>query len=104
MKISARRGGQALVAIVFAALAFRLFRLTAQYSVNIFFWDQWDFNDATLFEHHSFWQIFRFQHGPHRQGLGGILAALVEPWFRWNSRTEAFLATAIVVVAGLAMW
>jgi hypothetical protein len=103
MKISARTGGQALVAIVFAALAFRLFRLTAQYSVNIFFWDQWDFNDATLFEHHSFWQIFRFQHGPHRQGLGGILAALVEPWFRWNSRTEAFLATAIVVVAGLAM-
>jgi len=103
MKISASRGGQALVAIVFAALAFRLFQLTARYAVNIFFWDQWDFNDATLFQHRSFWEIFRFQHGPHRQGLGGILAALVEPWFRWNSRTEAFLATAIVVVAGLAM-
>ena len=103
MRISASRGGQALVAIVFAALAFRLFRLTAQYAVNIFFWDQWDFNDATLFEHHSLWQIFRFQHGPHRQGLGGVLAALVEPWFRWNSRSEAFLVTAIVVAAGLSM-
>lgn len=91
------------MAIVFAALALRLFRLTAQYAVNIFFWDQWDFNDAALFEHHSFWQIFRFQHGPHRQGLGGVLAALVEPWFRWNSRTEAFLVTAIVAVAGLSM-
>ena len=68
-----------MVALVFAALAFRLFRLTAQYAVNIFFWDQWDFNDATLFEHHSPWQIFRFQHGSHRQGLGGLLAALVEP-------------------------
>jgi len=97
------RSGPALVAIVFAAMAFRLFRLTAQYAVNIFFWDQWDFNDAALFGHHSVWGIFRFQHGPHRQGLGGLLAALVEPWFRWNSRTEAFLVTGIVVVAGLCM-
>jgi hypothetical protein len=89
--------------VAFGALAVRLFRLTSQYAVNVFFWDQWDFNDAALFEHHSLWAIFRFQHGPHRQGLGGLLAALVEPWFRWNSRTEAFVATAIVVVAGLAM-
>jgi hypothetical protein len=92
-----------LVAMVFAALAWRLFRLAAQYAVNIFFWDQWDFNDASLFGHHSVWGIFRFQHGPHRQGLGGLLAALVEPWFQWNSRTEAFLVTGIVVVAGLSM-
>jgi hypothetical protein len=92
-----------LVATVFAALAFRLFRLTAQYAVNIFFWDQWDFNDASLFGHHTVWGIFRFQHGPHRQGVGGLLEALVEPWFRWNSRTEAFLVTGIVVIAGLSM-
>jgi hypothetical protein len=103
MKMSAARGGQALVAVVFAALAVRLFRLTAQYAVNIFFWDQWDFNDATLFEHHSIWAIFRFQHGPHRQGLGGVLAAVVDPWFRWNSRSEAFVATGLVVAAGLCM-
>ena len=102
-KISAAKGGPLLVAVVFAALAFRLFRLTSQYAVNIFFWDQWDFNDAALFEHRSLWQIFRFQHGPHRQGLGGILAALVDPWFRWNSRTEAFLATALVAIAALGM-
>jgi len=102
-KISAAKGGPLLVAVVFAALAFRLFRLTSQYAVNIFFWDQWDFNDAALFEHRSLWQIFRFQHGPHRQGLGGILAALVDPWFRWDSRTEAFLATALVAIAALGM-
>lgn len=91
------------MAIAFAALAIRLFRLTARYAVNVFFWDQWDFNDATLFEHHSLWEIFRFQHGPHRQGLGGLLAALVDPWFRWNSRSEAFLVTGLIVVAGLCM-
>jgi hypothetical protein len=91
-------------ALVFAALGVRLFRLTDRYAVNILFWDQWDFDDATLFEHHTFWEIFRWQHGPHRQGLGGILAALIEPLFRWNSRTEAFVATGMVVIAGLAMW
>lgn len=103
MKLPAQRvwRGALPAAVVFAALAFRLFRLTSHYAVNIFFWDQWDFNDATLFRNHSLWEIFRWQHGPHRQGLGGVLAALVEPWFRWNSRTEAFLVTGIVVVAGL---
>jgi hypothetical protein len=101
MKKSVARGSWVLVVVAFVALAFRLFRLTAEYAVNIFFWDQWDFNDASLFGHHSAWGIFRFQHGPHRQGVGGLLAALVEPWFRWNSRTEAFLMTGIVVVAGL---
>ena len=87
--------------MVFAAMTFRLFRLTAQHAVNIFYWDQWDFNDATIFQDHSLWEIFHWQHGPHRQGLGGLLSALVEPWFQWNSRTEAFLAASLVVVAAL---
>src|ERR1017187_5061756 len=95
------RSSLILVSVVFAALAFRLVRLTERYAVNIFFWDQWDINDATLFQYHSLWEIFRWQHGPHRQGLGGLLAILVEPWFDWNSRTEAFLATGLVVIAAL---
>jgi len=63
--------------------------------------DQWKFNEAALFEKHSLWQVFRWQHGPHRQGVGGLLAALIEPLFRWNSRYEAFLAVVIVVIAAL---
>jgi len=103
-----RRAGRAplrssliLVSLVFAALAFRLVRLTDRYAVNIFFSDQWDINDATLFQYHSLWEIFRWQHGPHRQGLGGLLAIFIEPWFHWNSRSEAFLATGLVVIAAL---
>src|SRR5580698_10053421 len=103
MTFSARRASQGLIAIVFITLAVRLFRLTARYAVNIFFWDQWDFNDATLFQKHNLWEVFRWQHGPHRQGMGGLLAALIEPLFHWNSRTEAFVATSLVVVAGLAI-
>src|SRR5579863_2029641 len=81
-----------LVALVFGVLAIRLFVLANRYAVNIFFWDEWIFNDATLFQDHSFWEIFRWQHGPHRLGVGGVLAAIIEPWFQWNSRTEAFVA------------
>lgn len=101
MRTSVARAGPILVAVAFVALAFRLYRLAGQYAVNVLFWDQWDINDAFLFGHHSAWEIFAFQHGPHRQGLGGLLSALIEPWFRWNSRTEAFVVTSILVVGGL---
>ena len=86
---------------VSAILALRLFRQVSHYAVNIFFADQWDFDNSTLFERHSLWEIFRWQHGPHRLGLGQLLAKLAEPQFRWNSRGEAFLATAIVTLAAL---
>ena len=82
-------------------LGVRLFRQVSYYAVNIFFWDQWDFDNATLFENHSLWEMFRWQHGPHRQGLGALFSRLLEPHFRWNSRAEAFLAMAIVVTAAL---
>ena len=84
-----------------ALLAARLFRLVDRYAVNIFFWDQWDFNNATLFQNHSLWEMFRWQHGPHRQGAGAIVSWLIEPWFRWNSRAEAFLACTIFLLAAL---
>jgi hypothetical protein len=69
--------------------------------VNIFFSDQWDFYSATLFEKHSLWQMFRWQHGPHRMGLGTLLSKLLEPHFQWSSRGEAFVATTIVTLAAL---
>jgi hypothetical protein len=89
------------VFIVSLFLAVRLFWQVSRYAVNIFFSDQWDFDNATLFQKHTLWEMFRWQHGPHRQGLGALFSRLVEPHFHWNSRAEAFLATAIVVVAAL---
>ena len=72
-------GPVAVVAMAFALFVWRFFRLISQYAVNIFFSDQWDFNDATLFQKHSIWQMFTWQHGPHRQGLGALFARMVEP-------------------------
>jgi len=89
------------VLTVTVLVAGRMFMLVNRYAVNIFFWDQWDFSTATLFEKHSLWQMFTWQHGPHRQGLGALISFILEPLFRWSSRGEAFLACAIFVLAAL---
>ena len=89
------------VFVTFGLLAARLFRLVNRYAVNIFFWDQWDFYNATLFQRHSWWQMFAWQHGPHRQGVGAILSRIIEPLFHWNSRGEAFLACVPFVLGAL---
>ncbi len=91
-----------LVIGVSVILAARLFLLVSRNAVNIFYNDQWDFYDATLFQKHPLWEIFRWQYGPHRLGLGPLISKLLEPYFRWNSRGEAFLATAIVAAAAVA--
>jgi len=95
----------AVVLAVLVALSIRLFDLISRYAVNIFFMDQWDFDDATLFQKHTLWEMFRWQHGPHRQGVGALLGHLIEPHFGWNSRSEAFFVGMIIVLAAiLALW
>jgi hypothetical protein len=89
------------VGLAFVVFAARMFVLISRYAVNIFFSDQWDFNDATLFHHHSLWQIFTWQHGPHRQGVGGLFEKLVDSMFLWNSRTESFFVGGVIVTAAL---
>jgi hypothetical protein len=90
-----------VIGLVSVYLIERLFFLVDRYAVNIFFSDEWQFNSATVFEKHTWWQIFTWQHGPHRQGAGGVLAKLLEPQFSWNSRTESFLIAGIVVATML---
>src|SRR5438874_6211956 len=94
-----------VVAVAFVLFAARLFHLISKYAVNIFFSDQWEFNDATLFQKHTIWQMFAWQHGQHRQGLSALFSKLVEPHLGWNSRTESFIAGGIIVAAATcALW
>jgi hypothetical protein len=97
----AGRGASLVVGLVFFLYAARLFRLISRYAVNIFFSDQWDFNQAILFQKHSLWEMFDLQHGPHRQGLGALLSKLVNPPFHWNSRTESFMVGGVIVAAAI---
>lgn len=101
-RTNARRGLPAIV--VGAAFALGLFRLVALVragAVNLPFQDQWDllrplFNDAGP------WACFNLQHGPHRQGLGGLINWFVYPVTGWDVRAEAWIGTAVLALAALA--
>lgn len=93
-----------LVAAVYVLAGARLFLLISRSSVNILASDQWSFDDATLFQQHSLWEMFRWQHGPHRQGLGALFQKLIDSLLHWDSHYEALAIGAIVLVAaGLAL-
>jgi hypothetical protein len=95
----------ATVAIAFIALVVRLFLIVNRYAVDVFFGDHWAFEDSTLFEQHSWIEIFRWQHGPHRQGLGGLLLAAAEPLIHWDQRYVTFGMAALIAFACLAaLW
>ena len=104
-KLRGELGPFLLVCIGYIAVGIKFFRFISRYSVNLFYWDHWDFENGPLFEHHSLWEIFRWQHGPPRQGFGGVVSALVDPLFHWNSRAQAFEAGILVLLASFcALW
>jgi hypothetical protein len=92
-------GPRIAVTATFIALTVRLLQMVGRYAVNIFFSDHWAIEDSTLFQRHSIVDIFRWQHGWHRQGLGGIAMWLFEPMTRWNMRADAYLAVVILALA-----
>jgi hypothetical protein len=94
-----RYGPAIAVAATFITLTIRLMQMVQRYSVNIFFSDHWKIEESTLFQHHSWLEIFRWQHGWPRQGLGGIVMWLFEPLTRWNMRADAYLAVFILALA-----
>jgi hypothetical protein len=89
------------VSACYLAIGIKFFRFISRYAVNLFITDQWDFHRATLFEDHSLWDIFRWQHGPHRQGMGGVISKLLDPFFDWSSRSQSFEAGAIILLAAI---
>ena len=88
-----------VVTVAFLAVLCHLVLAVWRFSVNILFWDQWDFY-TPLFNHAPLWQIFVWQHGPHREGIGLVLDKLVLESSGWNSRAEAlFMAGALLAEA-----
>ena len=46
-------------------LIWRLFSFISRYAVNLLFYDQFAFY-SPIFDNKNLWQIFSWQHGPHR--------------------------------------
>ncbi len=80
-------------------LAYRTFEVIRLYSVNILFFDQWDFLGPLFSGETSLASLFLYQHGPHREGLGLVADRAIYPLTRWNARAESFLIGACVFAA-----
>ncbi len=70
-------------------LAIRIFLTANHYAVNLVFLDQFDYM-RPIFDHMNLWDLFDWQHGPHRQGLGGLVSKLLADGSGINTRAEAF--------------
>jgi hypothetical protein len=90
--------GISIFVLVFIVL--RWFFLIDKYSVNMLFWDQWDFMGG-LFEHKGPWELFSWQHGPHRQGVGFFLTKLTADLSGWNTRVECFMIGSVICLAAI---
>ena len=83
---------------------YRLFRFIDRYSVDVPYWDQWDYYQAFVTPH-TLWVIFAWQHGPHRQGIGFFLTWLVNELTDWNQRAQGFTIGLVMLSAALAtLW
>lgn len=93
-----------IIAAAFVVMGVRLAVFLDRYTVNILFWDQWDFLEG-LFSDASTWALFRWQHGPQRQGFGNLIIAVLYPATGWNGRADAAASAVALGLAGLgALW
>ena len=87
-----------LIAILSTLLARTLYQLLDVYSVNIIFWDQFDFMTPFFLKQNA-WTMFTWQHGPHRQGLGELLTWVVVQLSGWNTRAESYMIFGVLLVS-----
>jgi len=84
-------------------LGLRLYRMIDANAVDLLFYDQIELYEAFL-DDPSAWDLFHWQHGPHRQGLPFLGTWLLARLTDWNARADAFSVFAWVVVStGLAL-
>lgn len=83
---------------VFFLLSLQLIYFIYLKSVNILFWDQWDFYNA-FFQNKNLIEIFRWQHGPHRQGLAFIIDKYLAEVTHWDTKIESFFIGFIIIFA-----
>ncbi len=79
----------------------RLGGLVRDASINVLYADQWDFL-SPLFLGQGPLACFLYQHGPHRQGLGGAIQWALYNTTSWDVRAEAWCEVVVLLVGALA--
>jgi hypothetical protein len=93
-----RASARVVVLLVFAALAARLVSFTATYASNVLFFDQWDFYGG-LFRGASAIELFLWQHGPHRMGIGGLALGIIANLTAWDTRYDSLTVALVLVLS-----
>jgi hypothetical protein len=96
-----RMGPSLTVAMAIVLLGARFFLVISKYSVNIFYWDQWDFLSLFFSQQASFAKLFLWQNGPHRHGLGLLPMKFLYPVNHWNTRVDSFVIGGAIFAAML---
>jgi hypothetical protein len=96
-----RIGPLLTVTIAVVLLGTRFFLVISKYSVNVFYWDQWDVLSLFFRQQASFTNLFFWQNGPHRHGLGLLPMKVLYPLTRWNTRVDCFVIGAAIFAAML---
>jgi hypothetical protein len=89
------------VCAVLAVCLIRLAGLVRANAVNLPFQDQWDLL-RPLFAGEGPWAAFHWQHGPHRQGLGGMINWFLYRMTGWDVRAEAWAEVVVLTLAAVA--
>lgn len=92
------RGRTAIVTVAALALLLRLAAFVRRFAVDLLYLDQWDFLEP-FFRGAFVLEAFRWQHGPHRQGLAALVYAVLLPATSWSGRAEAFVAVFSIAFA-----
>ncbi len=89
------------VAAAVLALGYNFFGFIAKYSVNVLFFDEWDFLGPLFRGHATLPELFLEQLGPHREGLGLVADKWLYAATNWNVRAESFMIGGFVFAAML---
>lgn len=93
------------IAVTVILLGVRFFTFIWRNSVNVLFFDQWDFLQSFFGRTPGITELFLWQHGPHRQGIGLIADRFLYQFTHWNVRVESLMIGVILFVAMiLALW
>jgi hypothetical protein len=102
MKVSLT--GALLFLLCFAAALVRLIVLVRDFGVELLYRDQIAFYDV-YFNDLSLAQIFLWQHGQHRLGLGGVVQKFILEPTRWSNLAVSYAIVAVLVLALVsALW
>lgn len=86
------------VFLFFFTLSLEWMWFVRRYSTNILFSDQWDLYDAIFYEK-GLVALFLKQHGPHRQGVGGVFSGIIMELTQWDTVFQSYSIALLLVLA-----